>query len=117
MATGDAREPQEMTNKEWEKRRSRDYASATKSGYDFENEASETRKWRLALNSLTPGGSEFADDSERCVQHIKGTRQMQHRLAIMFGKRAHIAEEKLRQLQKHVLADEQKILATSKGWL
>ena len=64
--------------------------------YDFENEAPETRRWRLALNSLTPGGSEFVDDPERCVQFVKWAQDTEHKAMLMYAKRAHDAEALMR---------------------
>lgn len=42
--------------------------------------AAETRErtWSLALQSLTPGGSEYADDPERCLAFVRGAREWQH---------------------------------------
>lgn len=34
----------------------------------------EARKWKLALHSVTPGGSEFIDDPERCVNYVRDAR-------------------------------------------
>jgi hypothetical protein len=33
--------------------------------------AAGLRKWELALQSLTPGGSEYVGDPERCVAHVR----------------------------------------------
>src|SRR5688572_12715491 len=38
----------------------------------------EVRSWSLALQSLTPGGSEFVDDPARCVAFVRDTRESQH---------------------------------------
>ena len=35
-------------------------------------------KWRLALEGLTPQGSEYHNDLERCVAHVRDSERMQH---------------------------------------
>lgn len=35
----------------------------------------EVRRWRKALTELTPGGSEFADDPERCAQFVHDSKR------------------------------------------
>lgn len=35
-------------------------------------------EWSLALQSLTPGGSEYVDDPARCVAFVRDTRTSQH---------------------------------------
>jgi hypothetical protein len=35
-------------------------------------------EWALALQSLTPGGSEYVDDPARCVGFVRETRESQH---------------------------------------
>lgn len=39
-------------------------------------------RWSLALQSLTPGGSEYVDDPERCVSYIRETRDCQHQTIV-----------------------------------
>jgi hypothetical protein len=39
----------------------------------------EVTKWEKALVSLTPGGSEFAGDPDRCVQAVCDFMGMQHK--------------------------------------
>lgn len=41
-------------------------------------EQQRAEKWSLALQSLTPGGSEYVDDPERCVAFVRETRERQH---------------------------------------
>ncbi len=50
----------------------------------------EINEWRRALHSLTPGGSEFANNSAACVQHVRDTRANHHE-AIKRGVRANKA--------------------------
>lgn len=38
---------------------------------NLEHALSECRRYRLALESLTPGGSEFFENPQRCVEHIR----------------------------------------------
>jgi hypothetical protein len=38
------------------------------------------REWALALQSLTPGGSEYVDDPTRCVAFVREARELQHRV-------------------------------------
>lgn len=35
----------------------------------------DLQTWRRALHSLTPGGSEYADDPQRCVQYVRASRE------------------------------------------
>lgn len=45
-------------------------------------ERDELTKWRLALESLTPGGSEFVNDLPRCLEQIQRQRGREHQTAI-----------------------------------
>lgn len=47
-----------------------------------QSESEETRKYRLALESLTPGGSEYYKNPEQCVEFVKTIRQDQHKKII-----------------------------------
>lgn len=47
-----------------------------------------------ALEALTPSGSEFVGDVERCVAHVRGTRDSQHQVIITLTKRAKAAEDR-----------------------
>jgi hypothetical protein len=38
----------------------------------------DTDKWRLALENLTPMGSEYHNDLERCVEHIRNRYDIAH---------------------------------------
>lgn len=48
-----------------------------------------------ALESLTPGGSEYVGDVKRCVQFVCEARAMQHSTILQWAKRAEEAERKL----------------------
>ena len=48
-----------------------------------------------ALESLTPGGSEYVGDPKRCVYFVKEAQAMQHRVILAWAKRAKEAEAKL----------------------
>lgn len=52
-------------------------------------------KWALNLQSLTPGGSEFVDDPDYCLQVIRERMSSEHELLGQWVKRAKAAEEKL----------------------
>ena len=45
--------------------------------------------WSLALQSLTPGGSEYVDDPPRCVAYVREARESQHRVLLGLVKRMH----------------------------
>jgi hypothetical protein len=38
----------------------------------------DTDKWRLALENLTPMGSEYHNDLERCVEYIRNRYDLAH---------------------------------------
>jgi hypothetical protein len=61
------------------------------------------RAWSLALQSLTPGGSEYADDPDACVKFVRETREAQHATILKLKKQANkhrvIFEEALEQLK------------------
>lgn len=40
----------------------------------LEEAQADKRKWALALQELTPGGSEYVDDPKRCVTYVRDTR-------------------------------------------
>jgi hypothetical protein len=48
-----------------------------------------------ALESLTPGGSEFVDDIERCVRFIRDSRSSQMNVLVKFKKRIDALEKEL----------------------
>lgn len=58
-----------------------------------EEEHPETRRYRLALESLTPGGSEFVKDPEACVRFVRERRAAQKRAAFNAIKRQRAAEQ------------------------
>lgn len=61
---------------------------------DYDALAAKLDKAHRALMSLTPGGSEFHEDPDRCVQFVKDTRNSMDRIAkdAIYARRA--AEEK-----------------------
>lgn len=46
----------------------------------------ERDQWKKALHSVTPGGSEFANDPLACVEWIRKTRTVQHNTILAFKK-------------------------------
>lgn len=60
---------------------------------DRERQLAEARR---ALESLTPGGSEYVADAARCVAYVRDRRDQQHRILVDFKQRAESAEAKLR---------------------
>jgi hypothetical protein len=49
-------------------------------------------EWALALQSLTPGGSEYVDDPERCVAFVRETRDVQHGRIIDLVRKNRVAQ-------------------------
>jgi hypothetical protein len=52
---------------------------------------------RLALESLTPQGSEFVNDPERCVEYVRAARTLQHQQIL---KQKHSLNEALADVEK-----------------
>src|ERR1041385_300451 len=46
----------------------------------------ERDKFSIALHSLTPGGSEYANDAEACVKVVREIRHQQHKVILSFKK-------------------------------
>ncbi len=65
---------------------------------NLEKEREKADKFDLALQSLTPCGSEFAHDPERCVEYVKEVRNHQQELIKKFVRRAKEAEEQVEKL-------------------
>jgi hypothetical protein len=77
------------------------YARAEKAEADFDSEreacAAAVRQWNkaeaerdrydMALQSLTPGGSEFVHDPERCVETVRALRRGEHEAAVKYAVR------------------------------
>jgi hypothetical protein len=61
----------------------------------FELIENEAKPWRRALNDLTPGGSEFANDPEECKTFVKRSREAQHRVILSLIERRADAERRL----------------------
>lgn len=54
------------------------------------------RKVDLALQSLTPGGSEYVNDHERCVEYVRDTLEQKHRILVEAIRARKAAEARLR---------------------
>jgi hypothetical protein len=68
----------------------------------------ERDKWRIAMENLTPGGSEFHKDLDRCVAHIRERFDTEHRwmLKAVADKKAAEAElVKLRAALRQIMHD------------
>jgi len=53
------------------------------------------QKAMRALESLTPSGSEFVGDVERCLSHVRDRIETQHRLILKFSHQAKELKAKL----------------------
>jgi len=58
----------------------------------------------MALEDLTPGGSEFYECPQNCAATVKSTQDTQHRVIISFKKRMDASDQKANAL-KLMLAD------------
>jgi hypothetical protein len=61
-------------------------------------------RYKKALEGLTPGGSEFVDDPERCATLIRSSRETQHGLLIKWKKDQNIKNENIRLAAQKVKA-------------
>jgi hypothetical protein len=61
-------------------------------------------QYRMALESLTPGGSEFYDDPDRCVSFVKDHDQSQHRHLIELVKIRNQQDNLIRDLKSQIEA-------------
>ena len=52
-------------------------------------------RYKRALEGLTPGGSEFVDDPERCAENVKSTRDTLMRMLVRRTKQVHELERQL----------------------
>lgn len=59
----------------------------------------ERDRWRLALEGLTPQGSEYHNDVERCVKHVRDVRLSQHESIKKAIKRSHAVEKENAELR------------------
>ena len=50
----------------------------------LERVTEDRKRYRLALESLTVGGSEYHEDPERCVAHVRERQESQHRAIVKF---------------------------------
>lgn len=51
-----------------------------------------------ALEALTPSGSEYVDEVERCVQFIRDVRESQHQIIISLTKQRNELRDRLEKL-------------------
>lgn len=61
----------------------------------------EKKIWDKALISLTPGGSEFVDDPQRCVEFIKEVQKSMKRTIISQKKELDKLEVALRRIRSY----------------
>ena len=54
------------------------------------------KRWKSALESLTPSGSEYVDDPERCVAFVREVRSSQMSAMLKFKQRTDAAEAALK---------------------
>lgn len=59
-----------------------------------------TREWALALQSLTPGGSEYVDDPERCVEAAREGREFWRRATSEFKQQLAERDTEIARLRK-----------------
>jgi DNA repair exonuclease SbcCD ATPase subunit len=104
------------------------YARAEKAEADFDSEreacAAAVRQWNkaeaerdrydMALQSLTPGGSEFVHDPERCVETVRALRRGEHEAAVKYAVRVKELEAECAAL-KAELADLRPFFDTVEG--
>jgi len=62
---------------------------------DLERYMCKYQKAMRALESLTPSGSEFVGDVERCLSHVRDRIETQHRLILKFSHQAKELKAKL----------------------
>lgn len=67
-----------------------------------EQAESRIKEFDLALQSLTPSGSEFVNDPQRCVEIVRQIRDGHLELIHKFAKRANDFESRLKKLQEAV---------------
>lgn len=58
----------------------------------LESAEAEKDKWRIALESLTPNGSEYVNDLPRCLEFIAQRRQNSHEMILKAVKERKAAE-------------------------
>jgi RNA processing factor Prp31 len=69
--------------------------AAVAHAYGLAKQSEETRRWRLALENLTPGGSEFHNNLEVCVEYVKNRNRRQHKRALDIADRAISTHEEI----------------------
>jgi len=63
----------------------------------------ECDRYRLALESLTPGGSEYYKNPEHCADFVNTIRQNQHKKILEEVKRRKKAEERIEELERALI--------------
>lgn len=63
----------------------------------------ERKRYDMALQSLTPGGSEYVSDPERCVEHVRERLHAQHDLIKKWKLAKDVAERDAEYLRETVL--------------
>jgi len=53
----------------------------------------ELERYKLALESLTPGGSEFSDSPERCVEFVRSREKLPARILRLEAENARLTAE------------------------
>ncbi len=72
------------------------YADAQATIADLQGQLLE---WKRALHSLTPGGSEYANDSKACVEWVREARSRQHEAIIDGVKQRKDLQQRVAQLE------------------
>ena len=57
-------------------------------------------RYKHALEGLTPGGSEFVDDPERCAETVRSTRDTLMRMVVRLTKQVHELEYQLKDARR-----------------
>lgn len=60
----------------------------------------ELMEWKRALHSLTPGGSEYANDSKACVEWVREARSRQHEAIVDGVKQRNDLKQQVAQLRE-----------------
>lgn len=78
----------------------------------------DKEKYRLALESLTPGGSEFVNDPDFCVAHVRKRQAAQHQMILSFAKKVVALQSDAQQAKEFakVAYDELTAAINIQGW-
>jgi hypothetical protein len=85
------------------------YADAHATIADLQGQLLE---WKRALHSLTPGGSEYANDSKACVEWVREARSRQHEAIIDGVKQRKDLQQRVAQLE----GENEKLKTRRKEW-